>query len=246
MFVKTAGLLVIPAAVAALAGCGSSAQQSQPDAAPAGTAVAQAAQAPQGGSAARFSFTAVQLRRGLLGHINGTAPVTPAQAGPYSSLADVKASKKSMHGVVVSPAKCAQASATGLTAKQLASAPSAIEDFRVGQNGVSEVLMAASGAAASSALGREVPLGCSHYSAVFKGKKYTYAVKDSWVRGIGDRAHIVNVKTTSGRSRGDAWTIAYRGHGIVGSITVDGPDASEAAVRQLGKQSYTYAVSRLS
>ena len=242
MFVKTAGLLVIPAAVAALAGCASSAQQPQTNAAPGGTAVAQAA---RGASAARFSFTAAELRRGLLSHINGTSPAAPVQAGPYSSLADVKASKKSMRSVVVSPAKCAQASTTGLTAKQLASAPTAIENFHVGQNGVSEVLMAASGAAASNALGRAVPLGCSHYNAVYKGKKYAYAVKDSWINGIGDQAHIVNVKTTSGRSQAEAWTIAYRGHGIVGSVTVAGPDASEAAVRQLGKQSYTYAVSRL-
>ena len=244
MFVRTAGLLVIPAAVAALAGCGSTAQQPQSNTAPVGNAVARAARAPQGGPVAP-AYTAAQLRRGLLVHINGTSPAAPVQAGPYSSLADVKAGRKSMRGVVVSPAKCAQSSPTGFTARQLASAPTAVENFRIGQNGVSEVLMATSGAAASRALGREVPHGCSHYNAVIKGKKYNYAVKDSWVSGIGDQAHIVNVQTT-GPSQEDAWTIVYRGHGIVGAITVAGPDASEAAVRQLGKQSFAYAVSRLS
>ena len=244
MFVKTAGLLVIPAAVAALAGCGSSAQQSQSDAAPAGTAVAQAAKAPQGGQAAP-AFTAAQLRRGLLLHINGTAPTAHPETGPYGSLSEVKARKKAMHGVVVSPARCGQASPTGFNASQLASAPTAVETFRVGDNGVSEVLMAVSGAAASGALGRQVPLGCSHYSAVVKGKKYNYAIKDSWVSGIGNQAHILNVQTT-GQSKASVWSIAYRGHGIVGAITVEGPDASEAAVRQLGKQSYAYAVNRLS
>jgi hypothetical protein len=253
MFVKTAGLLVIPAALAAVAGCGSSAQQAQSDAAPAGTAIARAAQVPQAapngqagpGGRAMHAFTAAQLRRGLLVRVNGASPAVPAEVGPYASLAEVKAAKKSMHGVVVSPARCARNGLSGFNAPQLAGAPTAIEDFQVGKNGVSEVLMAASGAAASGAVGRQVPVGCSHYNAVVKGRKYGYAVKESWVGGIGDQARLLNVQTT-GHSRAGLWSIVYRGHGIVGAITVAGPDASEAAVSQLGKQSYAYAVNRLS
>jgi hypothetical protein len=253
MFVKTAGLLVIPAAFAAVAGCGSSAQQAQPNAAPAGTAIARAAQVPQAapngetapGGPAMHAFTGAQLRRGLLVHVNGASPSVPAEVGPYASLAEVKAAKKSMHEVVVSPARCGQTSLTGFNAPQLAAVPTAIEDFQVGKNGVSEVLMAASGAAASRAVGRQVPVGCSHYNAVVKGEKYAYAIKESWVSGIGDQARVLHVRAT-GHSQANLWSVVYRGHGIVGAITVAGPDASEAAVSQLGKQSYAYAVTRLS
>lgn len=236
---KKLPLLVIPAAVAAIAGCGSSA--------PSAAGASSAASSQSAGMVATSSsgaLTASELRGALLNKINGVATAVPPEAGAYGSLEQVKSTKNSMHGVVVSPSKCAAATLTGFNSGTFAGSPAAVATFRVGRNGVSEVLMAPSSSAAKSALSRTVPSGCSHYHATVDGKTFTYQVHEVSVSGIGDQARALNVKAV-GYPQVDVWSVIYRGSGIVGAITVVGPDASEAAVRQLGQQAYEYAIRRL-
>jgi hypothetical protein len=231
-------LLVIPAAVAAIVGCGGSASQAQTAASAVPASAGVAAQSAPG------AFTATELRGALLARINGAPAAVAPEAGAYGSLAEVKATKNSMHGVVVSPAKCAAATLTGFNTATFSGSPAAVATFRVGRNGVSEVLMAPSGTAAASALGRTVPPGCYHYHARVGGRTFSYQVHESQVGGIGDEARVLNVKA-AGYPQVDVWSLVYRGSGIVGAITVVGPDASKAAVRQLGQQAYEYALKRL-
>ena len=239
MFAKKLPLLVIPAAVAAIAGCGSSAPQatSTPTAASESTAGTVAESAPG-------AFTASELRGALLSRINGAPAALKPEAGPYGSLEEVKATKNSMHGVVVTPAKCSSATLTGFNSSTFSNSPAAVSTFRVGRNGVSEVVMAPSASAAKSALGKSVPSGCSHYHATVGGKTFSYQVREAWVDGIGDEARVLNVDAV-GYPQVNVWSVVYRGGGIVGAVTVVGPDASETAVRQLGQQAYTYAIKRL-
>ena len=62
-----------------------------------------------------------------------------------------------MHGVKVTPARCAQATVTGFNSAAFTHAPASVVTFRVGRDGVSEVLVSATPDVASSALGNKLP-----------------------------------------------------------------------------------------
>ena len=57
---------------------------------------------------------------------------------------------------------------------------------------------------------------------------------------IASQARALNVKA-AGYAEVDVWSIVYRGAGFVGAITMVGPDASEAGVKQLALESFTHA-----
>jgi hypothetical protein len=132
----------------------------------------------------------------------------------------------------------------GFDPTALAGAPAAAVTFRVGTNGVSEVLIASSAKSASSALAGHVPAECTRYEEKVDGKTFTYGVKEQPVTGIGTQAKILNFHAVGATD--DLWSLIYRGTGFVGTVTVVGPNASEQAVQQLGKQAYAYAVKSLS
>jgi hypothetical protein len=50
----------------------------------------------------------------------------------------------------------------------------------------------------------------------------------------------------AGAKANDLWSLIYRGKGFVGTVTVVGPNASQEAVTELGKQAYAYAAKSLS
>jgi hypothetical protein len=234
-------LLLVPAAAAAVAGCGGSASQASPGQAGVSNAAAQAAAARPGNA----GYSALRLRGALLTKINGIAASVPPEFGSYSALPEVQATRKSMRGVAVTPPKCALATVGGFNSPALASSPAAVVTFRIGHNGVSEVLVAPSPTVAQAALGKQVPAGCTHYRASVDGKSFTYTVRESWVNGIGDQARMLNVHA-GGFEQVNVWSVVYRGNGFVGAVTVVGPDATQAAVRQLGGQAYADAVRSLS
>jgi hypothetical protein len=238
MFARTLPLLALPAAVAILAGCGSSTPQA--------SSAAAGATAPAGmlARSAEGTYTAGELSSALLSRINGETPAIKPEAGPYGSLPEVLATKDSMRGVAVDPAQCAQATLTGFSSATFSDSPAAVSTFRVGRNGVSEVLMSPSAATASQALGKGVPSGCSHYSAVVSGRTFSYEVRESSVSGVGTAARALNIKAV-GYPQIDVWSVVYRGSGLVGAITIVGQDASEAAARQLAEQAYKSAADRL-
>lgn len=225
-------VLLLPATVVCAAGCGSSGGRAPGSPSPSGAARA-------------GTFNPGKLRAALLTRVNGVAAAIPAESGNYASLPEVEASKQATRGVSVTPKACARAQLTGFSSAVLASAPAAAVTFRVGSNGVSEVLVAPPDAAAASALGSRVPAACEHYTATAGGKTFRYTVTESTVRGIGQQARVLSVKT-AGHPADDIWSIVYRGAGFVGAVTVVGPDASELAVRQLGQQAYAYAAKSLS
>lgn len=226
-------LLVAPAvAVVALAGCASSSGH--------GASASSAKSA--GVTAQTSSFSAAKLRGALLTKVNGVTASGPLTAGTYSTLPGMKPTTK---GVTVNPKACANDSTAGFNPSDVQSAPAASVTFKVGGNGVSEVLLSPSGAAAASALEQKIPAECARYSATVGGKTYHYAITDSQVSGIGQRARVINVKI-AGYPADDVWSVLYRGSGFMGAVTVVGPNASETAVRQLGAQSYSYAVKALS
>jgi hypothetical protein len=237
MFARTLPLLALPAAAMVLAGCGSSAPQASPA----------AATAPAGmlARSAAGTYTARELSTALLGKINGESPAIKPEAGPYGSLPEVLATKSSMRGVAVTPAKCAQATLTGFDSATFSDSPAAVTTFRVGRDGVSEVLMSPSAATASQALGSGVPSGCSSYRAVVSGKTFSYRVSEASVSGVGTASRALNIRAV-GYPEIDVWSLVYRGSGMVGAITIVGQDASEAAARQLAEQAYKYATDRLS
>ena len=97
----------------------------------------------------------------------------------------------------------------------------------------------------SAALAGRLPASCARYKETVDGKSASYTVTESSLAGIGKQAKVVSVSPTAGGS--DAlWSLVYRGAGFVGAVTVVGPNASEAAVRELGQQAYTYADKSLS
>ncbi len=221
---------------AATVGCGNSASTS------AATATQTAGVAATTGPK---SFTAAQLKRALLIKVGGARPAAPAEAGAYGTLPDVRTSKQTMHGVKVTPAKCAQATVTGFNSAAFAHAPASVVTFRVGRDGVSEVLVAATPHVATTALGNKLPAGCAHYTATVDGKTFRYSVKETAFSGLANQARALNVKA-AGYAVVDVWSVVYRGDGFVGAVTIVGPDASAAGAKNLARQAYAYAAQSLS
>jgi hypothetical protein len=221
---------------AAVAGCGNSASTSQASATQtAGVAAA----------TGHKSFTAAQLKSALLTKVSGERPAAPAEAGDYGTLPDVQTSKQTMNGVQVTPAKCTQATVTGFNSAAFSHAPASVVTFRVGRDGVSEVLVSATPEIAATALGNRLPAGCSHYTAKVDGRTFRYSVKEAALPGLADQARALNVKA-AGYAEVDVWSVVYKANGFVGAVTIVGPDASEAAAKQLASQAYAYAAQSLS
>jgi len=222
---------------AAVSGCGGSASPSQSAATqPTGTATASAA--------AQVSFTSDQLKGALLAKVNGEKPAAAAESGDYGKLPDVQTSKQTMNGVKVTPAKCAQATQTGFNSAAFTHAPASVVTFRLGQDGVSEVLVSAAPDAAATALGDTLPAGCAHYSATVDGKTFRYTVRESPLSGLAQKARALNVKA-AGYASVDVWSVVYQGTGFVGAVTMVGPDSSEAGVKTLAQEAYTHAAAAL-
>jgi hypothetical protein len=226
------------AASVTVTGCGGSANQASSSMASGGAQAATAAPASQ------VSYTAAQLHNALLPRINGAKPAAAVESGPYGSLPEVKDTKTSMKGVSISPAKCAQATAAGFDSAEFAQAPASIATFRIGNNGLSEVLIAPSATEAVTALGKQLMAGCGSYRATVDGKTFTYTVRQSSLQGLGEQAKELNIKA-AGYSQVDVWSVLYRGNGFVGAVTVVGPNASQAAVQVLAKDAYARAQTML-
>src|SRR6266568_8122861 len=222
----------------AVAGCGGSASSSQAD----GNQTAGAATATATSQAQ--SLTAAQLKGALFTKIGGARPAAPAEAGDYGALPDVKTSKQTMHGVKVTPAKCAQATVTGFNSAAFTHAPASVVTFRVGRDGVSEVLVSATPEISSAAFGHKLPAGCTHYTATVQGRIFRYSVKEAPLSGLASQARALNVKA-AGYAQVNVWSVVYRGNGLVGVVTIVGPDASEAAAKNLASQAYAYATQSL-
>jgi hypothetical protein len=221
---------------AAVAGCGGSAGPSQ------ARATETAGVAAVTGSKA---YTAAQLKKALLAKVSGERPAAAAEAGDYGVLPDVQTSKQSMKDVKVVPAECADATVAGFNSAAFSHAPAAVVTFRVGRDGVSEVLVAASSQLAKTALSYQLPAGCSQYKATIDGKTYSYAVHQATVGGLADQARALNVKA-SGYAQVNVWSMVYRARGFVGAVTMVGPAASLQGVKTLASQAYSYAEQSLS
>lgn len=230
------GLMVLAGATS-VAGCGGGDQ-----------AASKARAASVGG------ITAAMLKGALLTKVNGVGAAAPASSGNYGSVAQASAGKaqasagkagKQPAGVQVVPKACAGAATEGYDPAALAGSPAAAVTFRVASNGVSEVLIASSDKSASTALGARVPAQCARYQEKAGGKTFTYGVKEQPVTGVGAQAKVLNVHAI-GTASDDLWSLIYRGHGFVGTVTVIGPNASEKAVQELGQQAYAYATKTLS
>ena len=146
--------------------------------------------------------------------------------------------------VQVTPSGCTGSALAGFNPAALAGATAATVTFRVAGNNVSEVLIASSDKSALAALAGQVPAKCAHYQEKVDGKTFKYAVKESTMQGIGKQARVLNVHAEGGASE-EQWSLVYRGSGFVGSVSVIGPNASEAAVRELGQQAYAFAAKSL-
>jgi hypothetical protein len=226
---QTAILLLVPAAVVgvSLAGCTSSSSHG-----------ASASLSATKGD----SFSASKLRGALLTRVNGVGATSAAASGDYTSLAAQGAGQQAAKGA---PKACAQATETGLDSAVLAGATAASVTFKVGGNDVSELLAAAPGTAAASALAGRLPASCARYKGTADGKTVTYSVTESALAGIGKQAKVLNV-SSAGAASDAVWSLVYRGTGFVGAVTVAGPNSSQTAVRELGQQAYAYAAKSLS
>lgn len=237
--VPRAAALLAVAGAAAVAGCSSSGAGA---AGTAGAAGAAGATSSAGMAAAGLpaSFTAAQLRGALLTKVNGRQPAAVPEAGAFGKLPDAQLGKQSLRGVTVTPAKCAQATLTGFNSAEFANVPASVVTFRVGQDGVSEVIVAAPPATAAQALATKLPDGCTHYRATVAGRTFAYEVEEIPVSGLAQQARAVNVKAV-GYPGVDMWSVVFRANGYVGAVTIFGPDASEQGAKVLAADAYAKA-----
>jgi hypothetical protein len=231
--------VTVAVALSALAGCTGSGGSSSSSGAAGATGAA---------TRANGTFSAAQLKKALLIRINGAGPASAPDGGTYASLPAIKATAAQALGTTITPKDCGQATvlqAADLDTGTLDGAPAAVTTFRIGADNVSEVLAQYHGSAAVATLADTVPAGCTHYTATAGGKTFAYTVKQDWVHGIGlQPARILNI--SSPKQGSNVWSVLYRGDGFVGAITVAGPNASQAAARELGQQAYAYAAQSLS
>jgi hypothetical protein len=190
------------------------------------------------------SITADQLKSALLTKVGGSSPAAPAESGDYGALPDVQTSKQTMHAVKVKPAKCADAAVTGFNSTAFAHAPASVVTFRVGHDGISEVLVAATPQVATTALANKLPAGCQHYTATVAGKTFHYTVQEKPMTGLATQSRALNVKA-AGYAEVNVWSVVYRADGFVGAVTVVGPDATEASAKKLATQAYQFAAQTL-
>ena len=134
---------------------------------------------------------------------------------------------------------------TGFNSAAFTKAPASVVTFRLGRDGVSEVLVSATPEVASSAIADTLPAGCEHYTATVGRKTFHYSVKVAPVASLGNEARALNVKT-AGYSQVNVWSVVYRADGFVGAVTIVGPDASQASAKKLAGQAYAYARQSLS
>ena len=221
------GLLLAPVAVAGLAGCGGGSSSSSSAAT----------------TSANGALTSATLRQALLTRVNGVAAAAPASSGTYSSMQ--AANSKAASGIQVTPRACAQAATVGFNSAALGTAPAAAVTFRVGTNGVSEVLIASSAKSAATVLAGHVPAECAQYQETIGGKTYAYDIKEKTISGIGEQARVLNVYAASAKSD-EMWSLVYQAKGFIGTVTVVGPNATEQAVTELGQQAYAFATKSLS
>ena len=221
------GLLLAPVAVAGLAGCGGGSSSSSSAAT----------------TSANGALTSATLRQALLTRVNGVAAAAPASSGTYSSMQ--AANSKAASGIQVTPKACSQAATVGFDSAALGTAPAAAVTFRVGTNGVSEVLIASSAKSAATVLAGHVPAECAQYQETIGGKTYAYYIKEKTISGIGEQARVLNVYAASAKSD-EMWSLVYQAKGFIGTVTVVGPNATEQAVTELGQQAYAFATKSLS
>jgi hypothetical protein len=221
------GLLLAPVAVAGLAGCGGGSSSSSSAAT----------------TSANGALTAATLRQALLTRVNGVAAAAPASSGTYSSMQ--AANSKAASGIQVTPKACSAAATVGFNSAALGTAPAAAVTFRVGTNGVSEVLIASSAKSAATVLAGHVPAECAQYQETVGGKTYAYDIKEKAIGGIGEQARVLNVYAASAKSD-EMWSLVYQAKGFIGTVTVVGPNATEQAVTELGQQAYAFATKSLS
>ena len=221
------GLLLAPVAVAGLAGCGGGSSSSSSAAT----------------TSANGALTAATLRQALLTRVNGVGAAAPASSGTYSSMQ--AANSKAASGIQVTPKACSEAATVGFNAAALGTAPAAAVTFRVGTNGVSEVLIASSAKSAATVLAGHVPAECAQYQETVGGKTYAYDIKEKAISGIGEQARVLNVYPASAKSE-EMWSLVYQAKGFIGTVTVVGPNATEQAVTELGQQAYAFATKSLS
>jgi hypothetical protein len=191
-----------------------------------------------------YAYTAAQLRDALLTKVHGARPAVPVEAGAYGTLPGVKATRATVTGVKVTPARCATASGTGLSSSKYNQVPATVATFRDGTDGVSEVLLSPPATLLNSALVRKIPAGCSHYLARVGNRTFTYSLKEEPAPRIGDAASELNVRA-SGDASANIWTIIYRTGTMVGAITLVGEHASRSGAEALARQAYAHAAKTL-
>jgi 5-enolpyruvylshikimate-3-phosphate synthase len=133
---------------------------------------------------------------------------------------------------------------TGFNSPPFAKVPATVSTFKVGGNGVSEVLLAPSAGTAALAMRNQVPASCTRYTAVTKGKTFVYTVSEQPVRNLGRAARAMNIKA-SGAESINVWSVVYRASDFVGAVTIVGPGASANVVTTLAAQAYAHAAKTL-
>ena len=232
----TVAMVVLPVALAAVAGCSGGGGQPAPTR-PASASAAKAAVAE--------GITPAMLKNALLTRVNGVAAAAPVSSGKYAAVAQASNGKQAVGSVQVTPKSCAVAATQGFDPTVLAGAPAAAVTFRVAANGVSEVLVVSSDKSAATALASQLPKECASYKEKVNGKTLTYGITEQAVTGVGKQAKALNVRAVGGAAADNAWSLIYRGAGFVGTVTVVGPNASEKAVQELGQQAYAFAAKTL-
>jgi hypothetical protein len=224
-----ATIAAVAALAAVAAGCGNGGTPARM------AGASQAATAPAGPV-----YTAAQLRDALLTTLNGVKPAVPVESGLYGELPGVKATRASLSGVKITPAKCATASSTGLASPKFDQVPATVTTFRDGADGVSEVLLSPPASLMTSALTHAIPAGCAEYHARVGGHTYTYRVRQAAAPALGTEASELNVRAF-GTDTANIWTVIYRTTGMVGAVTVVGAKASRADADTLATMAYQHA-----
>lgn len=187
------------------------------------------------------SYNADQLTQALLTDIPGYVRSGPPQWGEYGSLAAVQNLNQMQQAVKLDKPQCTSSTRALSQEKAVQTAPSALVAFtRGGSQSLTETLMAVGPDVAARQVRVRVPAGCRSFRVKVGGTWVSDTiVEPSGGARIGEGSRTAGVVT--GTSGVQTWFVVLRSRGYLATITLYGPDVSQAEAERFAHRAYQQA-----
>jgi hypothetical protein len=187
------------------------------------------------------SYNADQLTQALLTDIPGYVRSGAPQWGDYGSLAAVQNLNQMQQAVKLDKPQCASSTRALSQEKAVQTAPSALVAFTGNGRSVTETLMAVGPDVAARQVRIRVPAACRGFRVKVGRAWVSDTIVEPAGAHIGEGSRTAGVLTTSGRAVVRTWFVVLRSRGYLATITLYGPDATQADAERFARRAYQQA-----